>query len=146
MRIQDKIYGTYTIEKPVILKLIQSKPVQRLKKISQFGLPDKYYHIKGFSRFEHSIGVMILLKNLGASLEEQVAGLLHDISHYAFSHVADWVFGHQQNEDLQDSIHASAFRNGEVYQILKKYGFKPTKNSPIRKLSNFRSEITKFMR
>lgn len=35
---------------------------------------------------------MLLLRKLGASLEEQLASLLHDISTFAVSHVADWVF------------------------------------------------------
>lgn len=65
--------------------------MQRLKGISQFRIPDKYYFKDNYSRFEHSIGVMVLLGKLGASQEEQIAGLLHDVSHKAFSHVYDWV-------------------------------------------------------
>ena len=35
---------------------------------------------------------MLLIKKLGGSVEEQIAGLLHDVSHTAFSHVIDYVF------------------------------------------------------
>jgi HD superfamily phosphohydrolase len=34
---------------------------------------------------------MLLVRRLGASLEEQIAALLHDVSHTAFSHVIDSV-------------------------------------------------------
>jgi hypothetical protein len=80
MIINDKIYGKVKIEEPVLLKLLKSPSVLRLKNISQFGVPDLYYHFKNYSRYEHSVGVMILLRKLGATLEEQVAGLLHDVS------------------------------------------------------------------
>ena len=41
--------------------------------------------------FEHSLGVYLLLRRLGADRREQVAGLLHDISHTAFSHAVDFL-------------------------------------------------------
>src|SRR3990167_3900982 len=102
MLIKDRVYGNFQINEPVILELLKSKLVLRLKGISQFGVPDKYHYIKGFSRYEHSVGVMILLRILGASLEEQVAGLLHDVSHTAFSHIVDWVIGQGKTENFQD--------------------------------------------
>ena len=91
----DRIYGEKRIENPVISALVLSEPMQRLKKLNQFGLPDEFYHLKGFSQYEHSLGVMYLLQHLGTSEEEQVAGLLHDVSHRAFSHVYNWVVGTQ---------------------------------------------------
>jgi len=79
MLIKDKIFGKVKINEPVLLELLKSPPILRLKSISQFGVPDKYYHIKNFNRYEHSMGVMILLRKLGATPEEQIAGLLHDV-------------------------------------------------------------------
>jgi len=127
--IRDKIYGTYSFTEPVIIELLKSKPVQRLKNISQFGIPDKYYHIKNFSRYEHSVGVMILIRSLGGSLEEQIAGLLHDVSHTAFSHVIDWVVGEAGDETYQDGQHDDIINSGEISRILKKYKYHPQKIS-----------------
>lgn len=127
MIVNDKIYGRQKINDQVLIELIKSSPVQRLKHVSQFGIPNQYYFLNGYSRYEHSVGVMILLKKYGATLEEQVAGLLHDISHFAFSHVADWVFGHEENEDLQDSIHAKSFTKTQIANILLKHGYKPNR-------------------
>jgi len=122
--INDKIYGKVIIDSPVLLALLGSGPLQRLKNIYQFGLPDKYnYPRKSFSRFDHCLGVMLLLKKFGASEEEQIAGLIHDVSHLAFSHMADWVFGETRKEGLQDSLHKKFILKTEIPVILKKFGY-----------------------
>ena len=121
MKIMDLVYGEEEINEGILIDLINSKPLQRLKDISQLGIPDEYSHVKGFSRYDHSIGVMVLLKKLGGGLEEQIAGLLHDISHTPFSHVIDWVLGDPTKEDYQDKIHKEFLKNSEVSGVLKKY-------------------------
>jgi hypothetical protein len=124
--IKDNVYGQFEINEPVLEELLVSPPLLRLKKISQFGIPPQFYHFKYFYRYEHSLGVMLLLRKLGASLEEQVAGLIHDISHLAFSHVADWVFAEgnkRGEEDLQDSLFEKFVRETQVGKILKKHCF-----------------------
>jgi len=127
MIIKDKIYGKVAINDLVLIELLKSPSLLRLKKMSNYGIPDKYYHYKGFSRYEHSVGVMILLRRFGASLEEQIAGLIHDVSHLAFSHIADWVFsdgGNEgSNEDLQDVILEKFIKRTEIAKILEKFNF-----------------------
>jgi len=125
MEIDDRLYGKVIITEPVLLELLEAPSVLRLKDVSQLGVPDKYWFVKGFSRYEHSIGVMLLLRRLGASLEEQVAGLLHDVSHAAFSHVIDWVVrdGHGGEEDFQDSKHLEYIQRSKLPAILTKYGY-----------------------
>lgn len=125
MIINDKIYGKIEIKEPVLLKLLKTPSILRLKKISQYGVPDKYYHLKNYSRYEHSVGVMLLLRKLGATLEEQATGLLHDVSVLAFSHVTDWVFANGRNgvEDYHDKIHGMFIKKTEIPKILEKFNF-----------------------
>lgn len=141
MIIIDRIYGKYKIEDPLLLDLINSAPIQRLKKIAQYGIPDKYYHLKNYYRFEHSIGVMILLKRLGAGIEEQAAGLLHDVSHTAFSHLIDWVVGDGTQENFQDDQHEKFFSNSSLPKIIKKHGYDPRKISNYKKFTLLEQEI-----
>jgi hypothetical protein len=94
-----------------------------LKDISQLGMPDEYYHLPGFSRYEHSLGVMILLKKLGAGVEEQISGLLHDVSHPPFSHVIDWAIGDPTKDDYQDKIHEDFLKSSEIPKILEEHRF-----------------------
>lgn len=126
MIINDRIYGKVRIDSPVLIELIKSKPLQRLKKIAQYGIPDEFYYRPGFSRYEHSIGVMLLLKQLGAPEKEQIAGLLHDVSHTAFSHLIDWVLGKGGGkEDFQDNNHKRFINSKNISSILKKYEYYP---------------------
>jgi len=125
MIIKDSIYGNISVTKPILVELLKSPSLLRLKDISQYGIPDKYFHLKNFSRYEHSVGVMLLLKKLGATLEEQVAGLLHDVSVLAFSHIADWVFakGSEGEEDYHNTIHNKFVNKTEIPKIIKKYDY-----------------------
>ena len=125
MIINDPVYGTSEISSPVVLALIATPAFQRLKGISQFGMPNRYYHIDSFSRYEHSVGVYLLLRILEASEEEQIAGLLHDVSHTAFSHVVDWAIGDQMKEDFQDNRHASVLNEPGIADVLRSHGFDP---------------------
>lgn len=117
--VKDEIYGNFTLE-PVLIDLINSKAIQRLKNIHQGGatflINDKY----NVTRFEHSIGVMLLVNSLGGSLEEQIAALLHDVSHTAFSHVIDYVFDNR-NEDYHENIFDKIIENSDIPDILRKY-------------------------
>ncbi len=122
MLIKDVVYGEVEIIDRVLVDLIESLPLQRLKGVSQHGLP----FIEGcvINRFDHSVGVMIVLRKLGASVEEQVAGLLHDVSHTAFSHAADWIFGGLHGEEsFQDNILVEFVYKSEIPSILEKHGF-----------------------
>ncbi|WP_375200651.1 HD domain-containing protein [Lysinibacillus sp. RS11] len=121
MFISDYIYGQFEIE-DVLEELISSKPMQRLKGIHQGGASYLVNSQWNVTRYEHSVGVMLLIKQLGGSLEEQIAGLLHDVSHTAFSHVIDFVLDHDA-EDYHEEIFMDVLRNSEIPMILKKYNY-----------------------
>ena len=140
MKVIDRVYGEEEIMESVLIDLINSKVVQRLKGISQFGMPREYYHINGFSRYEHSVGVLILLRRLGASIEEQVAGLLHDVSHTAFSHVVDWAIGDPTREDFQDKNHLKFIEKSELKGILTKYNLDYSKIAKIEEFGLLEQE------
>ncbi len=119
--ITDPLYGRWEVE-GVLAELLHSRPVQRLKRIHQGGasyLVDPTWNV---TRYEHSVGVMLLLRKLGAGLEEQIMGLLHDVSHTAFSHVADLVFQHQA-EDFHEEIFEEVVLHSEIPAILERHGF-----------------------
>ncbi|UOQ93488.1 hypothetical protein MUO14_00320 [Halobacillus shinanisalinarum] len=59
---------------------------------------------------------------MGGSVEEQIAGLLHDVSHTAFSHVIDFALGNEK-EDYHEKIYQKVVMGSEIPGILEKYGY-----------------------
>lgn len=125
-------YGEIVITEPVVVELISQPYFERLKGIDQGGfkplLVKSEVDISNFihSRYAHSLGVYNLLKKYGAPMEEQLAGLLHDVSHFAFSHCADYAIaeGSEKEHTLQDDNHDFYIENKtNIAEILKKYGF-----------------------
>lgn len=124
MEINDRVYGKVNIDEPILIELINSKPIQRLKGVNQAGASKYAIDTKTVTRYEHSLGVMILLKKLGASIEEQIAGLLHDVPHTAFSHVIDFVFKDKDHtHEFHEKFHEKIILQSEIPNILKKYNF-----------------------
>lgn len=128
MKINDIIYGEFEINEPFIIEIIESPAFQRLKGINMGGYHPAYPKLDHpeLTRFHHSIGVFLLLRRFGAGIEEQLSGLIHDISHTAFSHTYDYInesLEAQEKQDFQDSIHDKFVKNSDIKKILEKYGF-----------------------
>ncbi|MBM7542671.1 HD domain-containing protein [Amphibacillus cookii] len=121
MHIADPLYGEFQLDN-VLVELIQSQPVQRLKKIHQGGASYLVNPDWEVTRYEHSVGVMLLIKKVGGSIAEQIVGLLHDISHTAFSHVIDFALDNQ-HEDYHEQIYQHVVLESEIPSILAKYAY-----------------------
>lgn len=120
MIIQDRIYGNIKLKSKVIEELILSKPLQRLKKISQDGAPHFIQPIRNVNRFEHSVGVWYLSSLFKRPIEEQIACLLHDVPHTAFSHVIDFVMEDEKHE-FHEKFTEKLILESEIPSILSKY-------------------------
>lgn len=123
MRYKDSIYGTVEITEPVLLDLMQSSAMQRLNGVLQHGITALLGITPPFSRFEHSIGAMLLVRRLGASVEEQIAALVHDVSHTAFSHVIDFVFGDQGGQSYHEEKKEEHIAGSDIPEVLRRHGF-----------------------
>ncbi|SFC50069.1 hypothetical protein SAMN04488168_105129 [Bacillus sp. 491mf] len=119
--INDSVYGEHYID-GVLAELLQSKAVQRLQKIHQGGASFLVNPTWNVTRYEHSVGVMILVRMLGGSVEEQIAALLHDVSHTAFSHIVDHVL-EEQDEDYHEQIFMDVIEASDIPSILERYGY-----------------------
>lgn len=121
----NTLYGDFKIEEPVLKELLENKYMLRLKDIKQYGgfsifiKPEESY-----DRYEHSVGVFVLLRKYGAPLQEQVAGLLHDVSHTVFSHLGDRVFNHLKDDaSFQDENHEYFLKRAGLDKVLEKYNY-----------------------
>lgn len=121
MFINDLVYGNFIIE-PLLEELINTKVVQRLKYINQSGASYLVNPKWNVTRYDHSVGTMLFIRIMGGCIEEQIAGLLHDISHTAFSHVVDFALDNK-NEDYHEKVFEEVIESSEIPTLLKKYGY-----------------------
>ena len=124
MRWNDRVYGEVSVEEPGINALITRPTFQRLRGIRQAGPSAITYPFKNVSRFEHCLGVFQLLRRLGADPKEQVAGLLHDISHTAFSHAVDFVFD-SEHQDHHEGLKPEFLKRPDMASALADLGYCP---------------------
>ncbi len=124
MRWNDRVYGDVSIDDPDILALVRCPTFQRLKGIRQAGPSAFAFPFKTVTRFEHSLGVYLLLTRLGADRRERVAGLLHDISHTAFSHAVDFLF-YSHEQDYHEKLKPEFLGRPDVASALARMGYEP---------------------
>jgi len=133
--IKDPIYG-YIYITEFDKNIIDSYPVQRLRRLRQLAGAEFAYPAANHTRFEHSVGVMYLASrlvdnsNLSQYLTKEealmirVAALLHDVGHGPFSHVFEHLltkFLGKTHEDMTVWV----VRNSELSDILKRFGYEP---------------------
>ncbi|HEX6387644.1 MAG TPA: HD domain-containing protein [Anaerolineae bacterium] len=119
----DSIYGPVKITEPVLLDLIEAEAVQRLRGVLQHGISGLIGVTSPITRFEHSVGAMLLVRRLGGPVVEQIAALLHDVSHTAFSHVIDYVFNDHDGQSYHDEMKAQYMASTDLPQILAAHGY-----------------------
>lgn len=127
---RDPVYGYVHVYDQLIWDLIQTKEVQRLRRIKQLGGTYMVFHTAEHSRFSHSLGVYEMARKIiralmhrGTVLSEEErllvlsAALLHDLGHGPFSHSFESVFG-VRHELFTEKI---IIGNTEVNRVLESY-------------------------
>jgi HD superfamily phosphohydrolase len=132
--IKDPVLGyVYITEREK--QVIDSFPVQRLRRLRQLAGSEYVYPGANHTRFEHSLGVMYLAgkvienANLSKLLSEEesemvkIAALLHDIGHGPFSHIFEnLLLGIKKtHEDLTMWL----IENSELHDVLSGFGQVP---------------------
>jgi hypothetical protein len=121
---------TDTDEGDLMVRLIDAREFQRLRRIKQLGLALYTYQGAEHSRFTHSLGVLHLmtrvLDRLGESFlistedraAARAAALLHDIGHGSFSHVMEKVLSYHHEAW---TVRAVLSEETEIGQVLRSY-------------------------
>ena len=127
---RDPVYGYVHVYDQLIWDLIQTKEVQRLRRIKQLGGTYMVFHTAEHSRFSHSLGVYEMARKIiralmhrGTILSEDErllvlsAALLHDLGHGPFSHSFESVFS-VRHELFTERI---IMEDTEVNRVLEAY-------------------------
>lgn len=130
--IRDPIHQNILL-KEEDLKVIDTMPFQRLRRVKQTGMVYLVYPGAQHTRFEHSIGVRHLaelilstLKMYGLEINEDdeltllSSALLHDIAHLPFSHSLN-ILDEEAHERLAEDI----ITRSEVRDVLTSLGISP---------------------
>jgi hypothetical protein len=139
-----------------LYNLLKTDTIKRLQWIGQNGPLNHFKNKSGFisqtTRFEHSVGVMILILKIGGTVKNAIAGLLHDIMHTAFSHAFDFISGHSNSISYHEVEKDTLLQQFEKelsnkYTLKKKWKkYIKDKNWPLIKRNNpFAADICDYI-
>lgn len=125
--LRDPVHGVVALA-PVERALLDTTPMQRLRRIRQLGLTHLVFPGAEHSRFVHSVGAAHVAGRLGEVLARagwrgdvrllRVAALLHDVGHPPFSHAGEQEVAHER-------MSAAIVRHDEVASTLRAHGLEP---------------------
>ncbi len=126
---KDPVHGYIYVNDPLIWDLINTREVQRLRRIRQLGTSYLTYPGGEHSRFSHSLGVYEVIRQIVQAFSRNsyewpdeynqlvmAAGLLHDVGHAPFSHTLEKVIGLRHEVWTERLI---LDPSTEIHQVLK---------------------------
>jgi HD superfamily phosphohydrolase len=139
--IKDPVHGyVYITENEK--EIIDTYPMQRLRRLRQLAGSEYVYPGANHTRFEHCVGVMYLAgkvtenPNLSRIVSDEEAdiirlsGLLHDVGHGPFSHVFEQLLI-RDLEKTHEDITSWIIANSEINDKIAKAGFNPDEVSKL---------------
>lgn len=129
--IKDSVHDHIEI-KGVAAALIDTPPVQRLRRIRQLGTVSLVYPSANHTRFEHSLGVYHIadraLSELGIDGPNaeriRCAALLHDVGHGPYSHNIEDLL-HRHTGKYHDDVH-DILETGSIAAVLDAHDIEPS--------------------
>ena len=92
---------------PFLRSLVQTPPMQRLREVGmncgcEYTSFPRFQNLQPYSRFDHSLGVGLIVWHFTGSEAQAAAGLLHDVATPVFAHVVDFLHGdHLRQESTE---------------------------------------------
>ncbi|MEM3948682.1 MAG: HD domain-containing protein [Zestosphaera sp.] len=138
----DEIHG-YIVLDNLTRELIDTPPLQRLRRIKQ--LSQAWYVFPGavHTRFSHSLGVMRLAEKVADKLISdgllrkderdllRVAALLHDIGHTPYSHALEYVFYTSFGVNHEELSYMMITEEPHITEALSSYGLTPSEVAEV---------------
>lgn len=123
-----RLWNIYHYEIPEFIKEFSStSPMQRLKDVGMnCGCEYTSFHYftmrEPYSRYDHSVGVALIVWHFTHDIAQSIAGLLHDISTPVFAHVIDFLNEDYINQESTEEDTQKIIENSqEIQLLLRKY-------------------------
>lgn len=111
-----------------ILELSQTPPMQRLRDVGmncgcEYTGFSVFQCCEPYHRYEHSLGVALIVWHFTGSRTQAVSGLFHDIATPAFAHTVDFMNGDYVTQESTEEGTEQIIRNSpEIVALLERYG------------------------
>lgn len=124
-----ELYPVYHHEIPAfLLELARTSSMRRLIDVGmncgcEYTSFPLFQSCRPSSRYEHSLGVGLIVWHFTGDMAQAAAGLLHDIATPVFAHVVDFLNGdHLKQESTESRTEEMIAEDGELQAVLQKYG------------------------
>ena len=124
----QELWDIYHHELPAFLQEFSvTPPMQRLKDVGmncgcEYTAFPLFSGLCPYSRFDHSVGVSLIVWHFTGSMEQALAGLFHDVTTPVFAHVVDFLNGdHMKQESTEAGVAECLESSREVMDLLQKY-------------------------
>ena len=124
----DQLWSLYHSEIPEFLReFAATPPMERLKQVGmncgcEYTRFPRFAEIGPYSRYDHSLGVALIVWHFTADRAQALAGLFHDVTTPVFAHVVDFLNGdHLRQESTEAGVEACLASSPEVTALLNRY-------------------------
>lgn len=125
----EALWSLYHQEMPDFLaELAATPPMERLKRVGmncgcEYTSFPLFAGMAPSSRYEHSVGVGLIVWHFTGSREQAAAGSFHDVTTPVFAHVVDFLNGdHLRQESTEAGVADCLAASDSVMDLLARYG------------------------
>lgn len=110
-----------------LLDFMQLEEMQRLKDVGmncgvEYTSFPIFKNCRYYSRFDHSVGVALIIWHFTADMKQTIAGLLHDIATPVFAHTIDFLNHDYTKQESTEEETADIIRNSkQLNSLLHRY-------------------------
>ena len=122
-------WSLYHPEIPEFLRrLADTPPMARLRQVGmncgcEYTAFPRFARWAPYSRFDHSMGVGLIVWHFTGDLRQSAAGLLHDVATPVFAHTVDFLNGDHLRQEATEALTAEFIaRSPELQALLREYG------------------------
>lgn len=125
----DTLWPVYHRDIPPFLsQLAAAAPMQRLRQVGmncgcEYTSFPRFHRLPSYSRYDHSLGVGLIVWHFTGDAAQAAAGLLHDVATPVFAHTVDFLHGdHLQQEATEGPTAALISTSEEIRTVLNTHG------------------------